>query len=244
MGEVWRCHDATIGREVALKRLVAERHFGAERFLCEAQITGQLEHPGIVPVHDLGFDDNGQPFYIMKMVRGGTLKAAIDAFHNPSESSGQSKPREVERVQLLKIFLDICNAVAYAHSRGVIHRDLKPDNVMLGEYGETVLLDWGLAKVSGQAEQPSGSLSSCSPTVSGNSAQTENGSVIGSPLYMPPEMAEGRLTEIDQRTDVYLLGSTLYEMLTGRPPRQGSSRQEILEACADRAAHSAATARS
>ena len=227
MGEVWRCQDSTIGREVALKRLAAHRGAARERFLCEAQVTGQLEHPGIVPVHDLGFDDNGQPYYVMKMVRGRTLKAAIADFHDPEK---RDDSRELQLTRLLKVLLDLCHAVAYAHSRGVIHRDVKPDNVMLGAFGETVVLDWGLAKFTNQPdilgpEQPC----SLTPLLSGQSAQTEDGSILGSPLYMPPEMAEGHTADADARTDVYLLGATLYEILTGQPPRHGASRDEILE---------------
>src|SRR5690242_6926550 len=112
MGEVWRCQDATLGREVALKRLVSTREAARERFLCEAQVTGQLQHPGIVPVHDLGFDDSGRPYYVMTFVHGRTLKAAVEAFH---ASGPDCEQRRLERTRLLKVFLDVCNAVAYAH---------------------------------------------------------------------------------------------------------------------------------
>ena len=152
MGEVWRCQDATLGREVAIKRLVSERPAARDRFLAEAQVTGQLQHPGIIPIHDLGFDDAGRPYYVMTFVHGRTLKAAIQALHADEQAAACERP--LERARLLKVFLDLCNAVAYAHSRGIIHRDLKPDNVMLGPFGETVLLDWGLAKLKGQPEQP------------------------------------------------------------------------------------------
>ena len=225
MGEIWVSHDVRLGREVALKTLHDTCERARERFLTEAQVTGQLEHPGVVPLHDLGVNDTGHPFYVMKLVRGRTLKNAIAEFYSDSSSD---VPREVQRLRLLKIFLDLCQVVAYAHSRGVLHRDLKPDNVMLGEYGETVLLDWGLAKVRGPPETIGGS----SPNqLSGSisATHTEAGSIMGSLLYMPPEMAEGRTTDTNERTDVYSLGATLYEMLTGRTPREGRSRDEILD---------------
>src|SRR5258706_10940777 len=199
MGEVWRSYDSTIGREVAMKKLGSHREAALDRFVAEAQITGQLEHPAIVPVHDLGIDDNGSPFYVMKFVHGTTLKRAIQDFHSPEL---RARRRQVEMHRLLNIFIDLCHAIAYAHSRGVIHRDIKPENVMLGEYGETVVLDWGLAKVIDQPNIAGGS-SSIHP-IGGSSTLTGAGSVMGSPLYMAPEMAEGLTAQTDKRTDVYL----------------------------------------
>ncbi len=226
IGEVWLAEDGEIGRTVALKRLRKQLEEYRDRFLAEAQVTGQLEHPGIVPVHDLGLDQEGQPFYIMTFVHGRTLRDAIDDYH----AKGQPGPEAAELAlcRLLEAFVQVCQAVAYAHSRGVIHRDLKPDNVMLGAYGETLVLDWGLAKVRGQ---PAGG--SAYPAVqlsySGGSTQTQAGMVMGSPPYMAPEMAEGRADDADERTDVYLLGATLYHLLTGRLPRQGTSASEVME---------------
>src|SRR5262249_30055411 len=127
---------------------------------------------------------------------------------------------------LLETFVDICNAVAYAHSKGVLHRDIKPENVMLGSFGETLVLDWGLAKVVGKPEQ----LVDQSVRLSGEaSTATMDGSIVGSPVYMSPEGAEGRTDDIDETSDVYLLGATLYEILTAKPPRQGSSQWELID---------------
>ncbi len=147
IGHVWSAHDPDLGREVALKELRPERqdHPAAQaRFLEEACITGQLEHPGIVPVHELAHSEDGRPFYTMRMVRGRTLAEAIKDYHRQSQSR-QAGPLELRA--LLGAFVAVCNAVAYAHSRGVLHRDLKPQNVVLGDFGEVIVLDWGLAKV-------------------------------------------------------------------------------------------------
>jgi tetratricopeptide (TPR) repeat protein/tRNA A-37 threonylcarbamoyl transferase component Bud32 len=226
IGEVWLAKDTEIGRQVALKRLRPKRLDQKERFLAEAQITGQLEHPGIVPVHDLGIDENGQAFYVMSFIRGRPLREAIEAHHGGGSVAPEA--REVERVQLLEAFVKVCQAVAYAHHRGVIHRDLKPDNVMLGPFGEALVLDWGMAKVLNQPELPSGA-EPVQPSYSGGSGETAEGAVMGSPAYMAPEMAEGRAAAADERTDVYLLGATLYHVLTGRPPREGTSYSEVIE---------------
>ena len=150
MGEVWVSEDSRLRREVALKKLsVAGRH-AKERFLAEAQVTGQLEHPGIVPVHDVGLDDEGNPFYIMKFVRGRSLKQAIEEYH--AQAHKWWRPRSA----MARAAADFCACVpnrgVWQHSRGVLHRDLKPDNIILGAYGETMLLDWGLARVRGQPD--------------------------------------------------------------------------------------------
>ena len=226
MGEVWLAEDAEIGRKVALKRLRKERATQQDRFLAEAKITGQLVHPGIVPVHDLGLDEEGQPYYVMAFVKGQTLKAAIAEDHN---ETAPKTSREMQHLRLLEVFIHLCQTMAYAHSRGVIHRDLKPDNVMLGPFGETFVLDWGLAKVLGQPESVEDSAYVHLNYPPGGSSETVAGTVLGAPPYMAPEVAEGRAGEADQRTDIYLLGSTLYEILTGRPPRQGTSRSELVE---------------
>jgi tetratricopeptide (TPR) repeat protein/tRNA A-37 threonylcarbamoyl transferase component Bud32 len=228
MGEVWSAIDREIGRQVAFKVIRPGHEQQSERFFAEAQITGQLEHPSIVPVHDLGVDEKGKPFYVMKFVQGRTLQAVIEDYHAADNRS--TAPREVQQLRLLEIYVALCQTVAYAHSRGVIHRDLKPDNVMVGSYGETLVLDWGLAKVLHQEEVP-GSVESdhVHLTHSGTSSETLDGEVIGALPYMAPEVADGKSDQADERTDVYLLGGTLYQILTGSPPRRGSSRAEMLE---------------
>ncbi len=226
MGEVWQADDTEIGRMVAIKKMREGYAENQDRFLAEAQIAGQLEHPGIVPVHDLGLDQEGHTFYVMKFVQGQTLKAAVEDYHQDTKQSHSD--HKVAWSKLLQHFLNMCQAVAYAHSRGVIHRDLKPDNVMLGPYSETLVLDWGLAKIVDQPDAPGGELAPLL-TKGRTSDETHYGSVIGAPPYMSPELAEGRAAEAGPPTDVYLLGATLYHILTGQPPRRGSSRDEMLE---------------
>ncbi|HEX4128664.1 MAG TPA: serine/threonine-protein kinase [Pirellulales bacterium] len=226
LGQVWVAHDRDLHRDVALKQLQprwADHGDARQRFLKEAQITGQLEHPNIVPVYELGHTtDDGTPFYTMRFVRGRTLSAAIVEYHQHCRA-GVANP--LERQNLLQTFIAVGNALAYAHARGVVHRDLKPENVVLGEFGEVLVLDWGLAKV---REEPD---VLAEVTVGDEAAQqmTQAGHVLGTPAYMAPEQARGRIDQIDARTDIYGLGSILFELLTDRPPHQGATTQEVLE---------------
>jgi eukaryotic-like serine/threonine-protein kinase len=228
IGRVWLAYDSDLGREVALKELRPERsqNWGfADRFLHEARITGQLEHPGIVPVYELSRRPaDRQPFYTMRFIKGRTLSDAIRTYHE-KQAAGRAGP--LERVALLNAFVATCNAVAYAHSRGVIHRDLKGQNVVLGDFGEVVVLDWGFAKVLDRAEGST----EAAPVVLAEEAglgQTVQGQVIGTPAYMAPEQAEGRTDRINRRTDVYGLGAILYELLTGRPPFACAEVEQVL----------------
>jgi tetratricopeptide (TPR) repeat protein/tRNA A-37 threonylcarbamoyl transferase component Bud32 len=230
IGRVWLARDNTLGRDVALKELRPERAGQptvAARFLREARVTGQLEHPGIVPIYELGRRPDGQqPFYTMRFVRGRTLAEAAAAYHRRREANAAG-PLELR--ELLTAFVGVCNTVAYSHSRGILHRDLKPQNVVLGDYGEVIVLDWGLAKVVGEAE---GDAALDRPPVAlqgeGSRDETVAGQVLGTPAYMAPEQAEGRIDLIDRRTDVYGLGAILFEILTGKPPHTGAGTEELL----------------
>ncbi len=232
IGRVLIAVDSHIGREIAVKELLPDPATGTPsietgskktaaamaRFLREARITGQLEHPAIVPVYELGRRGDGTIYYTMKLVRGKTLGQAI----------GESKSL-TERLKLLTHFHGLCNAVAYAHSRGVIHRDLKPANVMVGEFGETVLLDWGLAKVKGKKDKRVSSLArELKLFREAGAMETIKDTPLGTPAYMSPEQAEGKLDQVDERSDIWGLGAALYEILTGKIPFEGVNAYEIM----------------
>jgi eukaryotic-like serine/threonine-protein kinase len=213
--------DTEVGREVALKEMqgqFADDPASQGRFLREAEVNGRLEHPSIVPVYGLGRHDDGRPYYAMRFIRGETLDDAARRFHEADRPGRDPGERALALRQLLGQFVAVCNAVAYAHSRGVLHRDIKPANVMLGKFGETLLVDWGLAKVMGQGESaPREDEPAVAP--SGNGAgHTQQGAVLGTPAFMAPEQAAGQLDSLGPASDVYSLGATLYVLLAGRAP--------------------------
>jgi serine/threonine-protein kinase len=226
LGEVFVALDGELNREVALKEIqdrFADRPDARGRFLREAEITGNLEHPGVVPVYGLGAYPDGRPYYATRFIRGESMQEAIERFHK-ADSDPRRDPgeRSLALRDLLGRFVAVCHAVAYAHSRGVIHRDLKPANCMLGEYGETLVVDWGLARL---LDQPHGEKTTAErPILAGSgsgTAPTEMGQVVGTPAYMPPEQAEGRLDRLGPTSDVFCLGATLYCLLTGHAPYTG-----------------------
>jgi len=202
MGRIHPATDRNLLRHVALKRLdkeLAQEPFYRDGFIAEAQMTGQLEHPNIVPVHELSVTDEGVPFFTMKLVHGTSFDRWL---RDPSRALGSTERLEVG----LEIFLKVCDAVAYAHSRGVIHRDLKPENIMVGTFGQVYVMDWGLARLT--KTQPA----------SGANAQMEAPGAVGTPAYMAPEQARGNPAEMDERSDVFGLGAVLYEIISGKPP--------------------------
>jgi serine/threonine-protein kinase len=222
LGEVFVALDEELHREVALKQIQVKHADNPQsrlRFVREAEITGGLEHPGIVPVYGLGQHADGRPFYAMRFIRGDSLREAIESFHRADIPGRDPGERSLALRKLLVRFVEVCNAVTYAHSRGVLHRDLKPANIMLGQFGETLVVDWGLAKPLASEEQIIGlGENPLSPSQGKDVTPTQMGAAHGTPQYMSPEQAVGRLDLLGPATDVYSLGGTLYSMLAGRPP--------------------------
>ncbi|MCC6672340.1 MAG: serine/threonine protein kinase, partial [Planctomycetes bacterium] len=220
IGTILLARDTDLGREVAVKVLHPEHAEHPEllhRFVEEAQIGAQLQHPGIVPVYELGLDQRHRPYFTMPYVRGESLAALL--------ARGGRTPERTHR--LLQAFVQVCGTVAFAHSRGVVHRDLKPGNVMVGPFGEVLVMDWGLAKVLGRADTAAARGADPAPpplaTVrTGTEAFTVTGAILGTPAYMPPEQARGDVDAVDARSDVFALGAILCEILTGAPPYPGS----------------------
>jgi len=229
LGEVFVALDQELHREVALKEIQAchaDDFTSRARFLLEAEITGGLEHPGIVPVYGLGQYPDGRPYYAMRFIKGDSLKEAIGRFHE--DGSREIGKHSLELRKLLGRFLAVCNAMSYAHSRGVLHRDLKPANIMLGGFGETLVVDWGLAKALDKEELDPGATYPRLVPSGGSSAPTEMGAILGTPAFMSPEQAAGRLDQMGPASDVYSLGATLYNLLTGKAPFKPLERSELL----------------
>ncbi|HEY6179631.1 MAG TPA: serine/threonine-protein kinase, partial [Kofleriaceae bacterium] len=216
LGRVWRAHDRGLGRDVAIKELLSRGPINEVRFMREALITARLEHPGIVPIHEAGRRDDGTPYYAMKLVSGRPLRDLI-----------MERATVAERITLLHHVIAVADAIAYAHGRRIIHRDLKPANIIVGDFGETVVIDWGLAKELSVPEDPTQTTAGAKG--SPDEGVTSVGSVLGTPVYMAPEQERGE--PVDQRADVFAIGAMLWELcaLQRVPPFDLRHRHSLLQ---------------
>ncbi|MEZ6089615.1 MAG: protein kinase [Pirellulaceae bacterium] len=227
LGEVFRAEDSELNRTVALKEIQAKYSHDAAsrmRFVLEAEVTGQLEHPGIVPIYSLGRYNDGRPYYAMRFIQGISLHEAIKSYHQTRPVMTSANYYELAMQQLLRRFIDVCHAIDYAHHRGVLHRDIKPANVMLGNFGETLVVDWGLAKL---LDVPTSDSSLATQQDDFQLIHTQSGAAVGTPHYMSPEQASGQSDGLTPATDIYSLGATLFVLLTNQHAVDGKSAEEV-----------------
>ena len=227
MGAIHGARDLNLGRTVAMKVMLGDQSANRQnlaRFVREARVMGQLEHPNIAPVHELAVGDDNRVYYTMKYVRGVTLKDVLGRI----EAGKEETIKEYPLSKLVFIFQKVCDAISYAHSKGVIHRDLKPENIMIGEHGEVLVMDWGLAKLIDEPELDYPRGPSESDTEGEDLAGTAAGDILGTPLYMAPEQAAGRNHKLDERTDIFALGGILFSILTLKAPVTASNMDELL----------------
>ncbi len=223
MGTVVRAFDKDLSRDVAMKVLseeLAANKEESERFIAEARITGQLEHPHIVPVYEFGSNPRGGRFLCMRLVGGKTLEETL-------HEAGIARLETDRLTDLLQILVKVCQAVSFAHSRGIIHRDLKPSNVMISDFGQVYVLDWGVARSDPSAD-PTGARVDLGNQSQETAERDPPGVMVGTPSYMAPEQLWGLHDEVGERTDVFALGAILYQILTGRPPRLPESERPVL----------------
>lgn len=223
LGQISIANDAELDRQVAVKHIqpqFANFSEARERLLKEAKITGALQHPGIVPIYALGDDADGQPYYAMRFIEGDSLSTAVEEFRKQKWDSERS--RWIAFRKLMGRFVDVCQAIDYAHSRGILHRDIKPANIMVGPFGETLVVDWGLAKdLSKSVTLPNEMNASSEPCEGPSGEATREGTVAGTPGYMSPEQASGNIAALSSASDIFSLGATLFFVLTGKSPRPG-----------------------